>query len=210
VSKKTLPFDEKLSVDEREAFYDHSSDRAAALVLGTMVEDHLTVFLRLVMRREKALADELFNPSGPLGAFGTKIRLAYMLRLIAPEIYKDLIVVNKIRNKFAHDLSVKQFESQQITDLVKNMHMYAILCGLAGKYRKAANAETKKGIAKNVRVGVRASTFAFALENDLRSTKDSYRYCIRNLLHFFIDREGKIKEAEAEMNKNNEGRTTIP
>jgi hypothetical protein len=67
--------DEKLSAEEIRAFYDHSSERAMAIMLGAIVENHLTALLRLLMRREKTLADEMFNPSGPLGPFGTKIRL---------------------------------------------------------------------------------------------------------------------------------------
>ena len=55
------------------------------------------------MRREKKLADELFSPNGPLGSFGTKIilALAYMLRTIDEALYRDLITVSRIRNKFA-------------------------------------------------------------------------------------------------------------
>src|SRR5437588_12608783 len=88
------PFDEKLTKDELEAFYDALRDRDRAIVLSAIAENHLTSLLRVLMRRnEKAISEELFRPSGPLGPFGTKIRVAYMLRILRPEIYKDLITV---------------------------------------------------------------------------------------------------------------------
>jgi DNA-binding MltR family transcriptional regulator len=107
--------DDKLSEDERTAFYDQSSERSMAIVLSSIVENRLTELLQLLMRRDKSLDNEMFNPTGPLGPFGTKIRLAYMLRIASPETYKDLVIINKIRNKFAHDLSVTTFENQQIS-----------------------------------------------------------------------------------------------
>jgi hypothetical protein len=80
--------DEKLTTEEATAFYENVSDRASALVLANIVENRLTELLRLQMRDDKALADELFNPSGPLGPFGTKIRVAYMFGLLSPEAHK--------------------------------------------------------------------------------------------------------------------------
>jgi DNA-binding MltR family transcriptional regulator len=80
-----------------------------------------------MMVPETTLVADLFKPTGPLGPFATKVRLAYLLRVISKSTADDLIIVTKIRNKFAHDLSVKTFEEQQITDWVKNMHAYTAL-----------------------------------------------------------------------------------
>src|SRR5712691_11735011 len=188
LSRKSL--DEKLNEQEREAFYDHSSDRAMAIVLGAIVENHLTELLRFLMRRDKAIADELFNPSGPLGPFGTKIRVAYMLRIIAPETYKDLIVINNIRNKFAHDLSVTSFDNQQITAWIRNMHLY----GIVRKMGEDAKARLESKTSKD-------STVDFIKSNALLSSKDSYRDCLRYMIHHIIDHENAIKSTEAEMNQ---------
>jgi DNA-binding MltR family transcriptional regulator len=116
--------DEKLTEEERAAFYDHSSDRAMAIVVGALIENHLTALLRLLMRRDEAIASEMFRPTGPLGPFGTKIRIAYMLRTVSLEAYEDLIKFSKIRNKFGHDLSVIFFDDAQISAWVRQMHLY--------------------------------------------------------------------------------------
>lgn len=73
------------------------------------------------MRRDSdAVSKELFRPSGPLGPFGTKVSLAYMLRLLAPESYSDFLTVSKIRNKVTHDLSQTSFEDHNIAAMIKN------------------------------------------------------------------------------------------
>lgn len=183
--------DEKLTQDEREAFYDLTSDRTIAIVLGAMFENHLTSILRLLMRREKALADEMFNPSGPLGAFGTKIKLSYLLRMVSEETYKDLIIINKIRNRFAHDLSVKTLEDQQVRDWIKNMHMYSILIQMPKRAKEEMDkAPTIKNRAKySISTGI------------LLSMKETYRECVRYMLHLLSDYEESILATEKKLNE---------
>jgi DNA-binding MltR family transcriptional regulator len=183
--------DEKLTEAERTAFYDHSSERAMAVVLGAIVENHLTGLLRLLMRREEDIARELFHPSGPLGPFGTKIRVAYMLRIIGPETYRDLIAVNKIRNKFAHDLSVVSFDDPPIKDWLQNMH----ICGVVKRMAKDAQERIDKGTSVD-------QTKDFVASGFVSSARDTYRACLRFLIHQVVDQENGIKVAEANMNKN--------
>lgn len=185
--------DEKLSQDEIKAFYDHSSERAMAIVLSAIVENHLTALLRLLMRRQKALADELFNPNGPLGPFGTKIRLAYMLRIVDEPTYKDLIIINRIRNRFAHDLSVKSFEDPQITAWIHNMHIYSIV--------KRMGEDAKRRLADTSRSDRHGHAADFIKASALLSSRDSYRDCLRYVIHHIVDYENAIIEAEASLNK---------
>ena len=182
--------DEKLTEAERTAFYDHSSDRAMGVVLGAIVENHLTEVLRLLMRREEDVARELFHPSGPLGPFGTKIRLAYMLRIIGPELYRDLIAVNKIRNKFAHDLGVVSFDAPPIKDWLQNMY----ICGIVKRMAKDAQERIDKGASVD-------HTKDFIASGFISSARDTYRACLRFLIHQIVDQEAGIKAAEAKMNK---------
>lgn len=182
--------DEKLTEAERTAFYDHSSDRAMGVVLGAIVENHLTEVLRLLMRREEDLTRELFHPSGPLGPFGTKIRLAYMLRIIGPELYRDLIAVNKIRNKFAHDLDVVSFDDPPIKDWLQNMY----ICGIVKRITKEAQERIDKGASVD-------HTKDFVASGFMLSTRDTYRACLRFLVHQIVDQENEIKAAEEKINK---------
>jgi DNA-binding MltR family transcriptional regulator len=182
IERSRKGINDKLTPDEREAFYDHSSPRTTAIVLAAIVENHLTALLRLMMVPETNLVGDLFNPTGPLGPFATKIRLAYLLRVISKSIADDLIIVTKIRNKFAHDLSVKSFERQQITDWVKNMQVYTILRELEQSAR-----------AKKREDDLESMAIADLLEHAFLSTRDSFRECLRLLIHQIADTEETIK-----------------
>lgn len=195
--KDKKPFDEKLTKDEIEAFYDALRDRDRAIVLSAIAENHLTSLLQLLMlRHEKEISGQLFNPSGPLGPFGTKIRVAYMLRIIPPEVYKDLILVSKIRNKFAHDLSVKSFDDQKITDWVKSMHHYKMFLNSVRTVQEKAEHESSLP-----EPGHEFRTIAYILGNSAKTIVDSYRETVRLIIHWIVDYENHIKSEEERLNK---------
>jgi DNA-binding MltR family transcriptional regulator len=182
--------DSKLNEEERVAFYDHSSERAMAIVLGAIVENHLTGLLRMLMRREENIARELFQSSGPLGPFGTKIRLAYMLRIIGPEMYGDLTIISKVRNKFAHDLTVVSFENQQISAWMQNMHIYGIVKKMAHDAKVRLDTNTSSN-----------STSDFIASGFTSSARDSYSACLRFIIHQIVDQETAISTVEENLNK---------
>jgi DNA-binding MltR family transcriptional regulator len=136
------------------------------------------------------LARELFHPSGPLGPFGTKIRFAYMLRIIGPDLYRDLIAVNKIRNKFAHDLSVISFDDPPIKDWLQNMY----ICGIVKRIAK----EAQERIDKDAIVD---RTKDFVASGFMSSARDTYRACLRFLIHQIVDQETGMKAAEEKVSK---------
>lgn len=192
------PFDEKLTKDEIEAFYDALRDRDRAIVLSAIAENHLTSLLQLLMRREeKEIFQQLFNPSGPLGPFGTKIRVAYMLRMLPPEVHKDLMVVSKIRNKFAHDLSIKSFDDQQITAWVKGMHHYNMFLNAVKTFQEQHRAERDSGLPESE---CKFRTPAYILGNSAKTTVDSYRETVRLIIHWIVDYEDHIKSEEERLN----------
>jgi DNA-binding MltR family transcriptional regulator len=94
--------DSKDSKDEEVAFYTHDSNRAVAVVWAAIIENRLTDVIKTAIRKDEKIASELFDPGGPLGNFGTKIRVAFMLGLVNRNVTDNLLIINKIRNKFAH------------------------------------------------------------------------------------------------------------
>jgi hypothetical protein len=192
------PLDEKLTKDEIEAFYDALRDRDRAIVLSAIAENHLTSLLQLLMRRgEKEISQQLFNPNGPLGPFGTKIRIAYMLRILPPELHKDLMTVSKIRNKFAHDLSIKSFDNQQITDWIKSMHHYSMFLNSVKKFQEHHQAEREKGVPESEH---KFRTIAYVLGNSAETIAGSYRETVRLIIHWIVDFEQHIKAEEERIN----------
>jgi hypothetical protein len=72
---------------------------------------HFTAIL--IKQEEKRLFDGAQN--GVLGTFSAKIRMAYALGLLLNEVYYDLLIINGIRNAFAHSLHEVYFDNQHIT-----------------------------------------------------------------------------------------------
>jgi DNA-binding MltR family transcriptional regulator len=193
-----LPLEDKLTADESAAFFEQSSDRAMAIIWAAIVENHLTSLLRMLMRRENeavSIANELFKPTGPLGAFGTKIKLAYMLRIIEPDWYNDYIIISRIRNAFAHDLSKTGFDDQQITAWIKNMHMYAIV------QKMGDDASERLSSKETRREGIKGTAdFIASGFND--SMRDSYRHSLRFIIESLTDFENSIVAAEKKMKES--------
>jgi len=178
--------DSKLTPDELEAFYEHSSARVTAIVLSAIVENHLTATLKALMRSDTRLIGDLFHPSGPLGPFGTKIRLAYLLRVVDESVYDDLIIMSKIRNKFAHDLSVKTFEGSPIKDWVKSMHLFAT----------ATEMEKTSALEAHNSNDMMTQAKAQIVKHSLLDIQGSFRFCLRLLIHHIVNTEDMLRTNE--------------
>jgi DNA-binding MltR family transcriptional regulator len=96
--------------EDEVAFFEHNPERGVAIALPAIIENHLTAILKVAMRPDGRIWNDLFSSHGPLGNFGIKIRLAYMLGLIESTRLKDLTIITKIRNEFAHKISIKTFD----------------------------------------------------------------------------------------------------
>jgi hypothetical protein len=102
---------------------DNDSERAIAIVIGSMIETRLQRAIVARFRRNQALESSLFRPSGPLGTFSTKIDLACLMGLLSDEGHRDLKILKDIRNSFAHDLSIRDFSSRAIADKAANFKL---------------------------------------------------------------------------------------
>ena len=83
------------------------SDRAAALLAAGYLDHLLGELLAVNMVVAQSQVEELLykNGNGPLGTFSARIDLAYCLGLTSDDEYRDLNLVRKIRNDFAHRLT---------------------------------------------------------------------------------------------------------
>jgi DNA-binding MltR family transcriptional regulator len=100
-----------------------SSDRAAAIMAATIVESRLTAALKNRFRPNIDVQNEMFRSSGPLGSFSAKIKLGCLLGVCSDQAFSDLEIMKNIRNRFAHYLDIKDFQSQRIADWCKNFKL---------------------------------------------------------------------------------------
>jgi DNA-binding MltR family transcriptional regulator len=101
-----------------ETFLDEvrdESDRAAAILGGAVLDEILSQFIRSFLI-DSPDAVQLLSDSGPLGTFRARIDLAFALGLISKRIQRDLHLIRKIRNDFAHRPHGWTFGRPEIAD----------------------------------------------------------------------------------------------
>jgi hypothetical protein len=96
--------DEK-EIHEALSELEHASPRGAAILGAAFVDENLTRLLKSKLKQDKKLLDDMFEPSRPLGSFGSKINLAFLMGLYSEEARTELDIIKNIRNKFAHRIA---------------------------------------------------------------------------------------------------------
>src|SRR5437899_1416447 len=84
--KRTFGEDSPLQLPEQKDFPIYAEiskerDRGAAVIAAGFLDTKLTDAIKACLRSDSDTAKKLLKPTGPLGAFGTKIDLGYMLKL---------------------------------------------------------------------------------------------------------------------------------
>lgn len=114
---------------ELDAYYLSSptGQRAAGVMWPAIVERRVDKLFSIGLLPDKAVHNELFQPSGALGNYAVKVRLAYLLGWIEKDVFDDLLILARIRNRFAHAVEAKDFTDQRIAAWLRNMKSYQTL-----------------------------------------------------------------------------------
>jgi len=102
------------------------SDRGCALMAVSYIEIELGEFISSYFVRDDKLNKRLFSGFGPLSSFSSKIDIAYSIGLIPKLMHRDLHILRKIRNEFAHDPGKFGFEKSAIGDKCRELYYDAI------------------------------------------------------------------------------------
>lgn len=104
------------------------SDRAAAIVGGTLLESRLEHALRRRFHENEQIHKTMFANSGPLGSFSAKNKLCFLIGLVGHEGWQDIDTIIRIRNAFAHDINASGFDTQSIKALCANLKLVERHC----------------------------------------------------------------------------------
>lgn len=95
------------------------SDRAVAIVCAAYVDEDLADCIRRhFIQSNSEYRDRigwLMQSSNPLGAFGTRIDLGWVMGIYDRAAYSDLKQINRIRNEFAHKVQVHSFDDEEVS-----------------------------------------------------------------------------------------------
>ena len=103
--------------------FHEESDRGAAILAGSFIEHVLGQYLRSHISDRK-VADELFAPLGPLSNFAQRIAIAHAFNLISKDQRKDLEIVLRVRNHFAHHPFDATFGTSEVKQRCGSLSMF--------------------------------------------------------------------------------------
>jgi hypothetical protein len=118
------------------------SERGAALISATMIDDLLDQCIRSFLLDHKDVQQLLEGFNAPLGSFSARTVAAFSLGLLSESEYSDCQNIRKVRNAFAHDVHAS-FKDQRLCDLCANMRLCAhdygdVHVNARGRYTAAA------------------------------------------------------------------------
>jgi len=98
---------------------DSADNRTAAIVGLALLENNLVLAIlsRLREMTDAEQKDVFDDPLAPLSRFSAKIHLAWALNLFDEKVRSDLQKLNRIRNRFAHYLEVRDFDHSEVANL---------------------------------------------------------------------------------------------
>lgn len=105
------------------------TDRGIAIVGAAFLDAKLEMALKVYFVEGLSNNDykDLFDgPVTPLGTFSAKVRVARAVGLIGAKTFNDLKLINTIRNRFAHELSITSFNEPSIAELCAKLQLTEI------------------------------------------------------------------------------------
>ncbi|GJM76498.1 hypothetical protein HMSSN036_87140 [Paenibacillus macerans] len=101
-----------------EIFY-KETDRAAAILAASFLDNLLEEYLRKHMIVDKVI-DNLFNGQGAFATFSSRISVCYAFKFIPSKVYRDLDLIRRIRNYFAHNMNDASFDDEEVRNRINS------------------------------------------------------------------------------------------
>lgn len=99
------------------------SDRASVIVAASIFDNSLRDLLKQHLVPNATSSDELFDgTNAPLATFSAKIALAHRLGLISAPFARNLHLIRRIRNEFAHNIHGGSFEDSAVKSRVMELY----------------------------------------------------------------------------------------
>jgi DNA-binding MltR family transcriptional regulator len=93
----------------------NESDRGLVLSMSAFMEDSLGLVLKKYLKSVATTNELIEGFNAPLGTFSARAKLAYSLGLISEKQYKDINLIRKIRNEFAHSWHITSLEDAKVS-----------------------------------------------------------------------------------------------
>ena len=99
------------------------SPRACVILSVAILEKALETVLKARLVPTSSSEDDLIEvPYAPIATFNAKIDLAHRLGLISTKFCRDLHIIRKIRNDFAHNITGCSFEDSSVRSRITELN----------------------------------------------------------------------------------------
>lgn len=103
--------------------FEKETDRGAVIFAASLFDEALKNLLTNYLVTNVGSSDDLFEtPNAPLSTFSSKISFSYRLGLISDKFARDLNLIRKIRNEFAHNIQGCDFSHSGIRSRVLELN----------------------------------------------------------------------------------------
>ena len=92
----------------------NETDRGAALFAAAHLDERLGAVLSAFLVADEAVAKPFFSGTGALATFSARIDMVYLVGLVPASVRRELHLVRKIRNDFAHSAKALHFNDATI------------------------------------------------------------------------------------------------
>ena len=106
--------------------FNGETDRGAAVLAGSYVENFLGIFLRSCMV-DASLSDKIFGSNGALSTFAQRIDFAQAFGFLPKPLCDDLHLIRKIRNHFAHHPKEAAFTASPVREWTALLHAATVV-----------------------------------------------------------------------------------
>ncbi|MDA8482888.1 MltR family transcriptional regulator [Pseudomonas resinovorans] len=103
----------------------YESDRGCIIVAAALIDQVLEEAIRTHIRKflvSKSVEKSLFDMSGPISNFSSKILICRSFGIIDQITYEDLMILRKLRNSFAHGTEEASFTAEATKQKIRSMH----------------------------------------------------------------------------------------
>lgn len=109
--------------DVLHAEFSKESDRAAVILTASIADELLRRVLIGRLVPVSSSSDDLFDGgNAPLSTFSSRIEMAYRVGIISVRFARDLHLIRKIRNEFAHNIHGCSFEDVRVLSRVNELN----------------------------------------------------------------------------------------
>lgn len=99
--------------------FEQESDRACVILTVSIIDELLTSALKIKLVPNHSSRDTLFDgANAPFSTFSAKIDLSHRIGLLSTQLCRDIHLIRKIRNEFAHNIEGCNFDDSRVKNRV--------------------------------------------------------------------------------------------